>query len=242
MMRCGVETPIQVNEQLYSLNEVTGQKELSHFQDPRLNRYSFVWFGSDDDGPGAFSKLLQALLEQWNLPARWVLVWRLTTEHWRNRLRWLIKKRQEEGWTINQNVEVVVAIKPVNDLESLEPANYTGRDGNFFYGFGIPEMEQFARGPLRPTIKHFAIEQPLVPSKEFLVWLANQRGAIAYWNYDDLGRLGLVIVGTLQVQTAKLHAEGIIQEVKGGSEVGKVWNYPPTNLRYINPQDLYRRG
>ncbi len=73
MFVCGREEPIQVNEMLYAHNErpVGPDAELSHFVDPRLNRYSFVWFADEVRDPGqwwnadAFSRLLSAILTQW---------------------------------------------------------------------------------------------------------------------------------------------------------------------------------
>lgn len=75
MFVCGREEPIQVNEMLYAYNErpVGVGSELSCFVDPRLNRYSFVWFSDEEDGNAdAFSRLLSAILTQWGADLTWV--------------------------------------------------------------------------------------------------------------------------------------------------------------------------
>jgi hypothetical protein len=73
MFVCGHEEPIQINEMLYAHNErpVGVDHELSHFVDPRLNRYSFVWFG-DGWNIAAFTHLLIAILSQWDADLTWV--------------------------------------------------------------------------------------------------------------------------------------------------------------------------
>lgn len=75
MLVCEQEEPLQVNGQLDALDEETGVVGLSYIEDPRLNRYSFIWLGERSETYDAFTRLIQALLEHSHTPATWVLAW-----------------------------------------------------------------------------------------------------------------------------------------------------------------------
>src|SRR5262245_28462454 len=99
MLVCGQEEPIQVNEQLYALDEDTGTISLSSVKDRRLNRYSFIWLGEPTEAVTAFNLLVHAILDHAQTHATGFLAYDLSGDYaFRSRLH--LAKRRKEGWTV----------------------------------------------------------------------------------------------------------------------------------------------
>lgn len=227
MLVCGQEEPLRANEQLHSFDEQTSAITLSLSDNPRLNRYSFVWLGEPSETATIFSELLHAIITPSHTTCTWVQVWQHHLKgDQRIRARWLLSKRNKEGWLIYHDATFAVATKPVavDSAQLLEPQGYTWRDGSFLLLLGpAPSVEELSREPLRSSLEMFAWRTELAPSPQFLNWLADHQQSIVYSTHDDLGRGGLIIVGATKIQTAALQAQGIIQEIKTEIEAPAVW-------------------
>ena len=53
MLKCGQEEPIIPNDYIHQHDEIMHWSVLSDVEDPRLNRYSFVWLGRWSEGQSA---------------------------------------------------------------------------------------------------------------------------------------------------------------------------------------------
>ena len=227
MLVCGQEEPLQVNEMLYALNEETGVGELSYIEDPRLNRYSFMWLGEQSETDDVFTRLIQALLERSHTTATWVLAW------WHYQIegfgtakeRWWLAKHKKAGWTIYTATPLSLAMKPRDPGDDgFQPPGDSNGQLLLFLG-PPPTLDSLANGPPRPSMVRLSRGSNLAPSRQFLDWLAEHRRTVVYTEQDDLGRIGLVIVGPGKLPTATLQAQAIIQEIKTGVEAELVWRY-----------------
>lgn len=229
MLVCGQEEPIQVNEQVYALKEETGEIRLSRIQDTRLNRYSFVWLGEPGEAVDAFSRLLQAILNYMSLKVTWFLVWPKDLEgDNRIRSRWVRSKRRKEGWAIYEDDDLYIASKPVDDggPQAFSPLHYDWRDGSLLLIFGnAPPAYELANGPSSPSIRLMAQQQPFAPSQQFLDWLAGKQLSVGYEGRDVVGHMAFIIVGTHRLPTTHLRRQGVIQDIKTGTEASLVWTH-----------------
>jgi hypothetical protein len=244
MLVCGEEEPIRASEYIDLYEKVVpaeGDDTLyvNDYEDPRLNRYSFVWLGQKSESSKVFSGLLNVILSQTGLQATWIEAYRTDTLD-RIRSMYLIKKRAREGWHVQAGEhlakeELTVAVSPPSDSvsESLRPSYEQPTSGlqndSFLLFLGKPPTPtELVSEPLRVSILRFSAGGRMVPGRFFLDWLARTRSTIVYKADADGGHRGLIIVGPVLLSTRQLFSQGIIQETKEGEMAGKVWAYPPT--------------
>lgn len=227
MLVCGQEEPIQVNEQVYALTEETGEISLSRIQNTCINRYSFVWLGESSEAVNAFLRLLQSIRNSMSLNATWFLVWLKDLEG-NNRIRslWVRSKRRKEGWSIYESDDLYIASKQVDNGEPqpFDPLYYDWRDGNLLLIFGnTPPTHELVNGPPSYSIRLMAQQKRFVPSQQFLNWLAENQLSVGYEERDVVGHMAFIIVGTHRLPIDNLRKQGVIHDVKTGTEASLVW-------------------
>lgn len=228
MIICGQEEPLEVNQQIYMLDEDTGQIVLSDVEDQRLNRYSFVGLGTQTEVQSQVKRLLQALLSDLPAQAQRFSVHEYSTsdDHFKS-LIWIMK-RKKAYWNIQIVNSLVIASKPIEENMSV---GFDSADSIYSELFLI-SGESFLPHALTtevvlPTLYTFAKTGKLAPSAEFLSWLATQEYTFIYRERDVIGRIVIVVVGVAKVPTEAFMAQGIIQEIKVGSEATEVWQFSP---------------
>lgn len=228
MLVCGQEEPLHKNEYLYSLNEDTKRLELSHIEEPRLNRYSFVWLGDASEWVSKLSELLRAILVAANIDLNWFLVWdyNVDKDFGGVKSKWLVKKRQREGWHvhIDQNLAIASKVVKPSEVSSFMPPDCDWQDGALLMFLGsAPSSNVLLTSPLLASIKWFSFEGHLAPSKEFLSWLAENNSTIIYQQRSDVGHVGLIVVSVQKIEVEDLQKRNIIQHIKVGNAAGDVW-------------------
>ncbi len=234
MLVCGQEEPLQINEYIATLDEATGNGVISREDDARLNRYSFVWLGASGESDAAFARLVLATLELLSTPATWVATYSMTGED-RVHKQLLLAKRVKEGWAVYRDQDLAIAAASATNFSTLsyrpvDELPYSGLQTDELLLFLEPGLAPttLAHDPARSTLQWFAAHTRLFPSKPFLNWLAQEHHTVIYRARSYGGHRGLVVVGTLHLPTEQLLAQGVIKEIKSGSEAGTVWAYPPS--------------
>jgi hypothetical protein len=207
---------------------------LSDVDDPRLNRYSFVWFGRWSEGQSALARVVRAVMVETETAATWVEAFR-TDGLDRIRTKVSVKGRAKQGWCQYEDDTLAVVVSPsTNSLPDTlvlpTQAGYsTGAHSKLLLFLGsAPPPDVLAREPLRRTMAEYASGWDVCPSRWFLNWLATNQHTIVYREDSHAGHQGLIIVGTLTIPTEKLLAADVIQEVIEGEQAFEVWSYPPT--------------
>jgi hypothetical protein len=244
MLICGEEEPIRASGYIDLYEEMPPSKRdhtlyVNDYEDPRINRYSFVWLGQKLESTKVFSRLLNVILSETGLQATWIEAYRTDTLD-RIRSKYLIKKRTREGWNVHADErlgkeELTAAVSPPSNSvsDSLRPSYEqpsTGLQNDSFLLFlgKVPTPIELVSEPLRASMLRYSKGGRMVPGRYFLDWLARTRSTIVYKAEADGGHRGLIIVGTVLLSTRQLLSQGIIQEIKEGEMAGQVWAYPPT--------------
>ncbi len=234
MLKCGQEEPIKPNDYVYLLDEITHWSVLSDVDDPRLNRYSFVWLGRGSEGRSALARVVQAVMVETETTGTWVEAFR-TDGLGRIRSKVSVKGRTQQGWGLYEDDTLAIVVSPptnsVPDTLALptQPGYSTGAPSKLLLFLGpAPPPDVLAREPLRPTMERYAGAVDARPGWWFLNWLALTQHTMVYRATSDAGHEGLVVVGTLEIPTERLLAAGVIQEIMEGEQAGRVWSYPPS--------------
>jgi hypothetical protein len=234
MLKCGQEEPINPNDYIRQFDEIMHWSVLSDVDDPRLNRYSFVWLGRWSEGQSALARVVQAIMEETRVTATWVEAFRI--DGWdRIRTKVSVKGRTKQGWSQYEDDTLAVVVSPptnsIPDTLALptQPGYSTGAHNKLLLFLGpTPPPDVLAREPLRRTMDDYAPGWDVRPSRWFLNWLAIHQHTIVYRARSHAGHEGLIIVGTLRILTEKLLAAGVIQDILEGEQAGRVWSYPPS--------------
>jgi len=233
MFLCGQEEPLQSNSQIHLLEETTGAIVLSDLDDQRLNRYSFLWFGNKVDSSAAFAQLMNSILTETGVGATWLAAYR-TAGDYRTRGLLHAAKRAKEGWTVYRDEALAITSKYTSHIQSSEfrpvgelPYKGLQNDALVIFLGSEPQLHLLLQNPLYLSVEAFARFQKMIPGRQFLIWLADQHSTIAYQARSDLGKLALIVVGTMKIQTKPLVAQGIISEIREGTEAASVWHYVP---------------
>jgi hypothetical protein len=228
MFRCGVEEPVQRNDQLIELDEESGRLVLSRTVDRRLNRYSFIWAGDFDEAPPAWGRLLDAILAQVGAPASWVKGWAGASEQ-NERIRALrfLSWHRNRGWAVASDDRLGVAVKAVDGpFEGLRPPDDSDGPHGFCLLLGPPPpVEELLRFPARPTMGLLVHRRTFAPGRDFLAWLAVSQRSVAYPRSTDLGRDALIWVGTHRIEVASLPAIAL-ESLERGPKAAEVWRLP----------------
>lgn len=226
MISCGIEEPLQSNEQLYAVSEQGGQIELSTFAEPRLCRYSFTGFT-----PGAWSVLVNAIVRkhfQGNL--NWVLLWaHLDTGDLKMRSRIRTSRLAAQGFRTKIVGNVGLGVLPYTGVEadSFHPVGvvfHPAGDGVLLLTACSEDVEALlaAQSP-GATITCATATREFAPSQAFLSWLSSVQLQILYTRRDYLERPGLVLLTQNQLDIPSLINEGVIEHVERGSSASTVW-------------------
>jgi hypothetical protein len=227
MLLCGAEEPLGSNQQLYALEESTGALALADFSVTDANRYSLLWVGPREEAPARLSAVLGAIFLHLSLPGAWCAAWsqgssdelagQTRTKRWRH---------GKDGFDIHDADDLAIAVAGVS-AESLSwPPADRGARTVLLLGEGITADRLGHDAPL-PSMKALA-RSGMAPSHEIISWLVEQRWSMVYPNRDDLGRLGVIIVGAHRIPVGTLESDGLIQETKWNEAASLVWRTSPT--------------
>jgi hypothetical protein len=227
MMICGVEEPLQTNEQLLTLDEETDRIVLNRFGIDRLNRYTLVWSGELVAATSPFAHLLHAIQQQLKTSASWLSVWmdHLADMDFSIRAKWIASMRRKEGWSIHPLRGLYVATKPIAGGDFNITDFYVQHGGKLLVFGDTVQPEQFAEPPARASMERLAIWHNLAPSQSFLFWIADQHVTIAYQVPVEGGDLFFVVISPHRLQIRELMAQGLIDKVMNGPEAGQIWRW-----------------
>jgi hypothetical protein len=171
-----------------------------------------------------FAHMLELLRQQFFSSMTWCLVrpYDLSEQHRIPTLTWLAR-RKKGGWDVYHDNTLAIARKQVHHIEpSFQPPGYVAdqydNQSVLFLG-ETPSIEHIAHSPARPTLGVFAQRAPLAPSKEFLLWMVEHNGTIAYRIQDHLGlSWGLVLISPIRIPVQSLQEQGMIQRLTSGAD------------------------
>ncbi len=228
MMVLGREEPLIKNKQIYALNEISGEIELSRVEDDGLNRYTFLWLGDFDRRDTTFANLLRHISAELNKDPCWLLIWE-TPRHENNLLPDpKIDLRNEQGWATHKGDHITLGQRLV-DLDTLsgpEPGGHEpkyGDGGTFILMGDVPPATDLVCPPVGKTLQKFAYSREMAPSSPFLSWVRERRLTLAYFIRNMYSRLGMIVVTPDRLELDPLREKGFVDTLHDGGDAPDVW-------------------
>lgn len=229
MMVLGREEPLIWNKQVYALNEISNEIELSRVEDDGLNRYSFVWRGDFEKRNQKFTDLIRHTSQVLNQDPCWFLIWKTPKNEKGNRLHDpKIEKRSNEGWEthIGENITVGQKLIDLDELTGPEPAGHEKlpRDAGTFILMGdLPAAPDLTVPPVERTLDRFAYCSEMAPSSPYLSWVRERSMTLGYWNRDMLSHLGLILVTPHKLDLEPLKEKGLMDTLLDEDDAALAW-------------------
>ena len=225
MIICGAEIPLRCNEQLCALDEKSGKIVLADFDSPNLNRYSFIYldFLEKPDIASIYQPLINGIFGGMRFPnLHFLSAW----EHSPNsqRCRLMLRKKEKEQWKLCAVNNLYIATKRIDNVGEILNWLTDRRSPSFLYVGGCPENDDIKISPLLPSLQLLAKNAgQLSPSREFIDFLSNSLAGVMYFEFDDLGRVGLIFLTNDSTIASSLFDSKIITEVRVGADADTVW-------------------
>lgn len=224
---CGVEQPIQANEQLYSLDEGTGSIGLAQFTNANLHRYSFVPQVESSSGADLLA-VVARIASAFGGLVTWVVTFLESPAVSPLRSRALVKRLSMQEWNTVKGSGLYLATKPVSfDSErSLPPEDADPRICGWTILLGHPpDYRCLVERPFKATLSTMALTHRFQPSQEFLAACGEAQLAVAYVAKDSRERMGLVVVSPreLSLVIRGMQRDGLVGRVLLGDDANEVW-------------------
>lgn len=234
MMVCGVEEPLQWNDQLDLGDEwvAAGSSAGAAYQ---LNRYSFVWLGAWTEADVRFSAIAARVSISFGGHASLVNV--LCQEYVsknesaaRARLAESRLKRMAGSFRIRRGLTIAFDVVPdVASFVSMLRASPRFSTGSFCILGRTPSLSLLGAPAIAPSLARLAESRKFSPDNKFLTWLEIQRLSICYLRADDLGRSGIVLISPVKADLGELEKAGYTYKLFHRSQAREVWRMG-TNL------------
>jgi len=240
VIACGVEEPLRPNGSVPSYDEETNNLYAGDdFTDPRLNRYSFVCVDNVrwSDDAADINHVLRAILADLDTPITTLKIqgrispWEETGVSQR-----FLAERHDAGWETYAGTYFVAASKRI----ALSDIYISGEDvaGGWTRQMlmlgPMPPFETFMQTAFKMTEQSQRGFYKIMPGPRFLRALADFELIVAYLDlYDTVYNPGLIIVGTRQLDVAKLQERGLIHRIE---DPVRVWTYMAASFnKYPDP-------
>ncbi len=138
------------------------------------------------------------------------------------RAKWLVKKREREGWIVQLKDGVALAHKRVQmPLAAFPPPEYHWKDqGSFILILGgSSSPEEWLKAPLWASVRWAAEHLRFYPGMQLVPWLAMKGVSVAYsTSVTQEQRNAVVIIGSLRLDLQQLRLTGEIEEIRHSVE------------------------
>lgn len=221
MSWCGVEEPLQCNHQLFSIDEETGELQLSDYLVDDAYRYCFTQLN-----PGELTFIVESISEQARARLGWAALWK-HDDSVRGRVR--VSGFRSQGFDVTTLGSIGVARRAFSgiDNDAFRPAglvSHSRPDALHFLTESDADVFEFLREPAsQATLAHGAETGRLAPSREFIERMVGVGLGIAYMSYDQLERPGLVLVRRDKLHLEKLAKAGVVTRILPGADAQQVW-------------------
>ena len=225
MVWCGIEEPLQSNEQLLAIDEQRRVLRLADFGEPAMCRYSFTHLEGE-----VWPELLDAIAKQFHAAPRGVLIWKHEQSgDFRMRSQVRLARLRRQGFSTKVLGTVGLGVAPFTGVEpsafhpvgvSFHPAG----DGALILVDCDEAVEAlFGTQAESSTLVEAGSSFRLTPSREFLSWLATVSLRVLYLSWDQLERPGLVLLSHDKFDVGGLVNDGLIDHIESGSRASCVW-------------------
>lgn len=234
MIVCGIEEPAGYNEYLDFNPRSEGVEELclAAAAAPTMNRYGFVWFGDHAELPSFVSNVGRYILSPIGAVGSLIEFGETPDRGAQGYIRgraWL-SRMETAGCETSQLGELSVAIRKggIQDL-LLSLSDDCVFKGN---GKAVVLDQQLGEKEVLPTGLKFAEGTRLIPSemappREAVRWLSRHQHDFIYFERDQIGRVGIVLMTHAKLDLAALAEQLTVVEVFDGSKSHLPWIHGP---------------
>ncbi len=225
MFFCSKEEPVINNESLYQRK---GSKTDLIFLDQStgmsINRYSFVYKGSEQDRD--IPIFFKALSSQLDLNAFIVLSWLMQIPEKSKVASKVIEKRYaKQGWEINTRDNHYLAIKELSlsNIDKWPPLGVKPMDGGVVMMLGDCDEDNILGSINYNDSLFLADERCFIPDIEFMHNLVKKNVLVLYQVDDDLGNIGFVLAGDVIVDMSLVSNKINISNIFEGKSAYKAF-------------------
>ncbi len=216
MFYCGKEEPITNNESLYQKKEGIDQLILDQSKGLSINRYSFV--SKNNVSETIIPSLIRELFNQLGLRAFVIICW-LVKLPGKSPVasRVIEKKYAKQGWNIHLRGDHYLAVKELllDDINTWPPLAISPLDGGIVLMMGDCDASDVLNAMNDDCSLFLASTMYFAPDRTFLVKMEESDIVAIYQLNDDLGHVGIVLVGNRTIDTMTLNYIPIAKTFEG---------------------------